>query len=63
MGKAVVFGERKMILAGDVGGTKVDLALYDFSNGKLQYTRTRFTEPRIIRVWKSSSRISWAQTR
>jgi glucokinase len=28
-----------MILAGDVGGTKVDLALYDFSNGKLRYTR------------------------
>ncbi|MGA2047941.1 MAG: glucokinase [Terracidiphilus sp.] len=30
-----------MILAGDVGGTKVDLALYDFSNGKLQYTRDK----------------------
>ena len=28
-----------MILAGDVGGTKVHLALYDFSNGKLAYTR------------------------
>jgi glucokinase len=28
-----------MILAGDVGGTKVDLALYDFSDGKLKYTR------------------------
>jgi len=28
-----------MILAGDVGGTKVHLALYDFSNGKLQHTR------------------------
>ena len=28
-----------MILAGDVGGTKVHLALYDFSNGKLDYTR------------------------
>jgi len=28
-----------MILAGDVGGTKVHLALYDFSNGKLEYTR------------------------
>jgi glucokinase len=28
-----------MILAGDVGGTKVQLALYDFTNGKLQYTR------------------------
>ena len=28
-----------MILAGDVGGTKVHLALYDFSNGRLTYTR------------------------
>ena len=28
-----------MILAGDVGGTKVHLALYDFTNGKLNYTR------------------------
>jgi glucokinase len=28
-----------MILAGDVGGTKVHLALYDFSNGKLEYRR------------------------
>jgi glucokinase len=27
-----------MILAGDVGGTKVHLALYDFVNGSLQYT-------------------------
>ena len=28
-----------MILAGDVGGTKVHLALYDFINGKLQHAR------------------------
>lgn len=28
-----------MILAGDVGGTKVHLALYDFTSGKLTYTR------------------------
>lgn len=28
-----------MILAGDVGGTKVHLALYDFNNGKLTYKR------------------------
>jgi len=28
-----------MILAGDVGGTKVDLALYDFKDGKLDYSR------------------------
>jgi glucokinase len=28
-----------MILAGDVGGTKVHLALYDFSEGKLEYRR------------------------
>ncbi len=26
-----------MILAGDVGGTKVHLALYDFTDGKLTY--------------------------
>jgi len=30
-----------MILAGDVGGTKVDLALYDFTNGKLTTTRDK----------------------
>jgi glucokinase len=30
-----------MILAGDVGGTKVDLALYDFNNGKLKSTREK----------------------
>jgi len=30
-----------MILAGDVGGTKVHLALYDFINGKLGYTRDK----------------------
>ena len=28
-----------MILAGDVGGTKVHLALYDFTAGKLSHTR------------------------
>ncbi|MGD0095039.1 MAG: glucokinase [Terracidiphilus sp.] len=28
-----------MILAGDVGGTKVHLALYDFIDGKLEYSR------------------------
>ena len=30
-----------MILAGDVGGTKVDLALYDFTNGKLTNARDK----------------------
>jgi glucokinase len=30
-----------MILAGDVGGTKVHLALYDFSGGKLKYTQDK----------------------
>jgi len=30
-----------MILAGDVGGTKVHLALYDFTDGKLKYTRDK----------------------
>ena len=28
-----------MILAGDVGGTKVNLALFDFTDGKVQYVR------------------------
>lgn len=30
-----------MILAGDVGGTKVHLALYDFKDGKLSHTRDK----------------------
>jgi glucokinase len=30
-----------MILAGDVGGTKVDLGLYDFVDGKLKQTRDK----------------------
>jgi glucokinase len=30
-----------MILAGDVGGTKVHLALYDFAEGKLTHTRDK----------------------
>src|SRR5580693_9239016 len=30
-----------MILAGDVGGTKVDLGLFDFINGKLKPTRDK----------------------
>ncbi len=30
-----------MILAGDVGGTKVDLALYDFEGGKLRMLRSK----------------------
>jgi glucokinase len=30
-----------MILAGDVGGTKVHLALYDFIDGKLKHTRDK----------------------
>jgi len=30
-----------MILAGDVGGTKVDLGLYDFTDGKLKPTRDK----------------------
>jgi glucokinase len=31
-----------MILAGDVGGTKVHLALYDFTDGKLNTPATRY---------------------
>src|ERR1035441_10240286 len=30
-----------MILAGDVGGTKVHLALFDFTDGKLKHTRDK----------------------
>ena len=30
-----------MILAGDVGGTKVHLALYDFTDGNLKHTRDK----------------------
>jgi glucokinase len=30
-----------MILAGDVGGTKVHLALYDFTDGKLRFTQDK----------------------
>ena len=30
-----------MILAGDVGGTKVNLALYDFVNGNLKHSRDK----------------------
>jgi glucokinase len=30
-----------MILAGDVGGTKVNLALYDFVGGKLKHARDK----------------------
>jgi glucokinase len=30
-----------MILAGDVGGTKVHLAQYDFIDGKLTYSRDK----------------------
>ena len=30
-----------MILAGDVGGTKVNLALYDFIDGNLKHTRDK----------------------
>ncbi len=30
-----------MILAGDVGGTKVDLALYEFIDGKLKVVRDK----------------------
>ena len=35
-----------MILAGDVGGTKVDLALYDFTNGKLKAARDKVYKSR-----------------
>ncbi len=35
-----------MILAGDVGGTKAHLALYDFIDGRLEYSNDRLFAPR-----------------
>jgi glucokinase len=52
-----------MILAGDVGGTKVDLALYDFSNGKLEYTRDKVYRAKEYPASKSSSKSFSARTR
>ena len=43
-----------MILAGDVGGTKVHLALYDFIDGKLKHSRDKKFRPRSTRGWKRS---------
>jgi 6-phosphogluconolactonase len=48
------FWRGKMILAGDVGGTKVHLALYDFIDGKLNTPATSGIRPRIIPAWKRS---------
>jgi glucokinase len=43
-----------MILAGDVGGTKVHLALYDFIDGKLNTPATSGMRPRTTPAWKRS---------
>ena len=44
-----------MILAGDVGGTKVHLALFDFTDGNLKHvTRSSSIRPRSMRGWKRS---------
>ncbi len=53
-----------MILAGDVGGTKVNLALFDFVGGKLkQYTRSTISVQRNTPVWKRSLRSFWLPTK
>jgi glucokinase len=56
-----------MILAGDVCGTKVDLALYDFINGKLQYTRDKVYKAKdypglevIVKEFLSADKVSAA---
>ncbi len=40
-----------MILAGDVGGTKVHLALYDFEGGKLKLVRDEKVASTSLRRW------------
>jgi glucokinase len=56
-----------MILAGDVGGTKVHLALYDFINGKLEYSRDERYAAKdysgleeIVRVFLSAEKVTAA---
>jgi glucokinase len=56
-----------MILAGDVGGTKVHLALYDFINGKLEYSRDERYAAKgysgleeIVRVFLSADKVTAA---
>ena len=56
-----------MILAGDVGGTKVHLALFDFSGGELVHKRDKLYKPReysgleeIVREFLGTDRVSSA---
>ena len=56
-----------MILAGDVGGTKVHLALYDFINGKLSHVRDERYPAKdysgleeIVRIFLGAERVSSA---
>jgi len=56
-----------MILAGDVGGTKVHLALFDFNGGELQHTRDKVYSPReytgleeIVREFMGSEKVTAA---
>jgi glucokinase len=56
-----------MILAGDVGGTKVDLALYEFTSGKLTYNRDKIFRARdysgleaIVREFLGSEKVTAA---
>jgi hypothetical protein len=50
-----------MILAGDVGGTKVHLALYDFTMASCNTPATSVYPPRTTPASKRSSRSSWAR--
>ena len=45
-----------MILAGDVGGTKVHLALFDFTMENLSTLAISSIRPRSTRGWRRSSR-------
>jgi glucokinase len=56
-----------MILAGDIGGTKVHLALYDFINGELKHTRDQLFPSKdyvgleeIVREFVASEKITAA---
>ena len=48
-----------MILAGDVGGTKVHLALYDFANGRLHPIRDyKFPAHEFAKPGRGGSQVS-----
>ena len=49
-----------MILAGDVGGTKVHLALYNFANGRLQPVRDEKFPAQSLRAWSGGEEVPCA---